>query len=99
MGTARPQDRTMASKSKVEKMKRNAKLISKYAAKRKDLKEKGDSLAIQKLPRNSSATRYRRYCQLTGRMNSVYRKFQLSRIMLREMGLDGLIPGLKKSSW
>ncbi len=89
----------MASKSKVEKMKRNAKLIGKYAAKRKELKEKGDTLAIQKLPRNSSPTRYRRYCRLTGRMNAVYRKFQLSRIMLREMGLDGLIPGLKKSSW
>lgn len=89
----------MASKSKVEKMKRNARLISKYAERRKELKEKGDSIGLQKLPRSSSATRYRRYCQLTGRMNGVYRKFQLSRIMLREMGLDGLIPGLKKSSW
>ncbi|HEX6985740.1 MAG TPA: 30S ribosomal protein S14 [Planctomycetaceae bacterium] len=89
----------MASKSKVEKMKRNARLIDKYAARRKELKEKGDYIALQKLPRNSSPTRYRRYCQLTGRMNGVYRKFQLSRIMLREMGLDGLIPGLKKSSW
>lgn len=89
----------MASKSKVEKMKRNARLIDKYAARRKELKEKGDYAALQKLPRNSSPTRYRRYCQITGRMNSVYRKFQLSRIMLREMGLDGLIPGLKKSSW
>lgn len=89
----------MASKSKVEKMKRNARLIEKYAARRSELKEKRDSLAIQKLPRSSSPTRYRRYCQLTGRMNGVYRKFQLSRIMLRELGLDGLIPGLRKSSW
>jgi small subunit ribosomal protein S14 len=89
----------MASKSKVEKMKRNALLVSKYAAKRKELKEKGDSLGLQKLPRASSPTRYRRYCKLTGRMNSVYRKFQLSRIMLRELALDGLIPGLRKSSW
>ena len=89
----------MASKSKVEKMKRNAKLIVKYAAKRQELKEKGDSIGLQKLPRSSSPTRYRRYCKLTGRMNSVYRKFQLSRIMLRELGLDGLIPGLRKSSW
>lgn len=89
----------MASKSKVEKMKRNAKLVEKFAAKRQELKDKGDYIGIQKLPRNSSATRYRRYCQLTGRMNGVYRKFQLSRIMLREMGLDGLIPGLRKSSW
>jgi small subunit ribosomal protein S14 len=89
----------MASKSKVEKMKRNARLIAKYAVKRKELKEKGDYLALQALPRASSPTRYRRYCKLTGRMNSVYRKFQLSRIMLRELGLDGLIPGLRKSSW
>lgn len=89
----------MASKSKVEKMKRNRQLAEKYAAKRQDLKAKGDSLGLQKLPRNSSPTRYRRYCQITGRMNGVYRKFQLSRIMLREMGHDGLIPGLKKSSW
>ncbi|MGC1272177.1 MAG: 30S ribosomal protein S14 [Planctomycetaceae bacterium] len=89
----------MASKSKVEKMKRNAKLVAKYAARRSELKEKGDYIGIQKLPRNSSPTRYRRYCQITGRMNGVYRKFQISRIMLREMGLDGLIPGLRKSSW
>ena len=89
----------MASKSKVEKMKRNAKLVAKYAAKRKELKEKGDVLGLQKLPRNSSPTRYRRHCQITGRMNGVYRRFQISRIMLREMGHEGLIPGLKKSSW
>ena len=89
----------MASKSKVEKMKRNAALITKYAARRKELKDKGDYIGQQKLPRSSSPTRYRRYCKITGRMNAVYRKFQISRIMLREMGLDGLIPGLKKSSW
>ena len=89
----------MASKSKVEKMKRNAALVTKYAARRKELKEKGDVLGLQKLPRNSSPTRYRRYCKLTGRMNAVYRKFQISRIMLRELALDGLIPGMKKSSW
>ena len=89
----------MASKSKVEKMKRNMALMKKYADKRAELKAKGDSVGLQKLPRNSSPTRYRRYCQVTGRMKGVYRKFQLSRIMLREMGLDGLIPGFKKSSW
>ena len=89
----------MASKSKIEKMKRNAQLMAKYADRRKELKEKGDTLGIQKLPRNSSPTRYRRYCRLTGRMKGVYRKFQLSRIMVRELGLDGLIPGLRKSSW
>ena len=89
----------MASKSKVEKMKRNFKLMAKYAAKRKELKEAGDYMGLQKLPRNSSPTRFRRYCRITGRMNGVYRKFQVSRIMLRELGLDGMIPGLMKSSW
>lgn len=89
----------MASKSKVEKMKRNWRLHEKYADRRKELKDKGDSLGLQRLPRNSSLTRFRRHCQLTGRMRGVHRKFQLSRIMLREMALDGLIPGMKKSSW
>jgi len=89
----------MASKSKIEKMKRNAKLVEKYAAKREQLKKEGDYAALAKLPRNSSPTRYRRLCKLTGRSRGVYRKFQISRIMLRDMALDGYIPGMKKSSW
>lgn len=89
----------MASKSKIEKMKRNAKLVEKYAAKREQLKKEGDYAALAKLPRNSSATRLRRLCKLTGRSRGVYRKFQISRIMLRDMALDGYIPGMKKSSW
>ena len=88
----------MASKAKVEKMKRNRRLYEKYAEKRQELKQNGDSLGLQKLPRSSSLTRYRRHCQLTGRMNGNYRKFQISRIMLRELALDGLIPGMRKSS-
>ncbi|QDT65693.1 30S ribosomal protein S14 [Calycomorphotria hydatis] len=89
----------MASKGKIEKMKRNAKLIAKYAEKRKKLKEAEDWDGLARLPRNSSPTRYRRHCRLTGRMRGVYRKFQISRIMLRDMALDGLIPGMKKASW
>lgn len=89
----------MASKSKIEKMKRNAKLVEKYAAKREQLKKEGNYAALAKLPRNSSATRLRRLCKLTGRSRGVYRKFQISRIMLRDMALDGYIPGMKKSSW
>ncbi len=89
----------MASKSKIEKMKRNAKLVEKYAARREQLKKEGDYAALAKLPRNSSATRLRRICKLTGRSRGVYRKFQISRIMLRDMALDGLIPGMKKASW
>lgn len=89
----------MASKSKIEKQKRNRRLIDKFAAKRKALKEAGDYAALAKLPRSSSPTRLRRICQLTGRSRGNYRKFQISRIMLRDMALDGLIPGMKKASW
>lgn len=89
----------MASKARIEKMKRNAKLIEKYAERRKKLKEEGDYAALDALPRNSSRTRHRRLCQLTGRSRGVYRKFQISRIMLRDMALDGLIPGMRKASW
>ncbi|EDL60965.1 MULTISPECIES: 30S ribosomal protein S14 [Gimesia] len=89
----------MASKSKIEKQKRNAKLVEKYAAVRAELVAKGDYEGLAKLPRSSSKTRLRRLCQLTGRPRGNYRKFQISRIALRDMALDGLIPGMKKSSW
>jgi small subunit ribosomal protein S14 len=56
-------------------------------------------LKLAELPRNSSATRYRNRCQLTGRPRAFYRKMKLSRIALRELGSAGLIPGLVKSSW
>ncbi|MFK7776514.1 MAG: 30S ribosomal protein S14 [Gimesia sp.] len=89
----------MASKSKIEKQKRNARLIEKYAEKRAELIAKRDYAGLAKLPRSSSKTRLRRLCQLTGRPRGNYRKFQISRIALRDMALDGLIPGMKKSSW
>lgn len=83
-------------------MKRIERLVAKYAAKRTELKAKGDPESLQKLdalPRNSSRVRLRRLCALTGRTRGVYRKFKLSRIQLRDLALDGLIPGLKKASW
>ena len=89
----------MASRAKIEKQKRNALLIAKYEERRKALKEAGDYEALAKLPRNSSRTRLRRLCQLTGRSRGNYRKFQVSRIMLRDMALDGVIPGMRKASW
>lgn len=89
----------MASRSKIEKQKRNRKLVEKYAEKREALKAAGDYEGLAKLPRSSSRTRLRRLCQLTGRSRGNYRKFQISRIMLRDMALDGLIPGMKKASW
>jgi small subunit ribosomal protein S14 len=51
------------------------------------------------MPRNSSATRIRNRCEITGRPRSVYRKSKMSRIAIREYGSKGLIPGLVKSSW
>ena len=57
------------------------------------------SLKLAELPRNSSATRLHNRCQLTGRPHAYYRKLKLSRIMLRELGSQGQIPGLVKSSW
>jgi small subunit ribosomal protein S14 len=89
----------MSSKSSVEKMKRNQRLIAKYAKLRKELKEKGDYAALAKLPRNSSPTRYRRLCALTGRPRANYRKFGVCRIVMRDLALDGLIPGMRKASW
>jgi small subunit ribosomal protein S14 len=56
-------------------------------------------LKLAKLPRNSSRTRIRNRCEVTGRPRAVYRKLKLSRIALRELGAKGLVPGLLKSSW
>ena len=101
----------MAKKSMVEREKKRAALVVQYAAKRAKLKEIAidDSrpmeerfrarLKLAKLPRNSSATRLHNRCQLTGRPHAYYRKLKMSRIMLRELGSDGQIPGLVKSSW
>jgi small subunit ribosomal protein S14 len=89
----------MASKSLFEKMKRIEKLIAKYAELRKRLKQEGNWGALQRLPRNSSKTRHRRICQLTGRSRGNYRKFGISRIMLRKLAHEGKIPGMKKASW
>ena len=75
------------------------KLVDKYAEKRVALKESGDWDALQKLPRNSSPTRLRNRCSLTGRGKGVYRKFGLGRNKFRELALDGKIPGIRKASW
>ncbi len=101
----------MAKKSMVERELKRERLVQKYAAKRAELNEIihdqerpmeerfKASLKLAKLPRNSSATRLHNRCQLTGRPHAYYRKLKLSRIMLRELGAQGQIPGLVKSSW
>ena len=74
-------------------------LVAKYAAKRKELKEAGDYVGLQKLPRNSSPSRIQSRCFVTGRGRGVYKKFGLCRNMFRLMALDGKIPGITKASW
>ncbi len=74
-------------------------IVDKYAAKRKALKEAGDYEGLQKLPRNASPVRLHNRCKLTGRPRGYVRIFGISRIMLREMANQGLIPGVRKASW
>ena len=89
----------MARKCLIARQKKRERLVNKYAKLRKELKEKGDYEALQKLPKNSSPVRLNNRCMFTGRVRSYYRKFGISRLVLREMALRGEIPGLKKSSW
>jgi len=101
----------MAKKSMVERELKRQRLVEKYAAKRAQLKEIANNddlpmeerfkarLKLAKLPRNSSPTRLHNRCQLTGRPHAYYRKLKISRIMLRELGSQGQIPGMVKSSW
>ncbi len=89
----------MARKSLIAREEKREKLVEKYAKLRKELKEKGDYEGLQKLPKNSSKVRLHNRCMFTGRARSYYRKFGVSRLVLREMALKGEIPGLKKSSW
>ncbi|MBS1516132.1 MAG: 30S ribosomal protein S14 [Bacteroidetes bacterium] len=89
----------MARKALIAKQKRREETVAKYAAKRKELKEKGDYAALAKLPRDSSATRLHNRCSVTGRSRAFYRKFGVSRLVLRELALQGKIPGVTKASW
>jgi small subunit ribosomal protein S14 len=101
----------MAKKSSIEKNKRRRALVKRYAAKREQLlgvandesramEERFEArLKLAEIPRNANPTRVRNRCEMTGRPRAVYRKLGMSRIALRELGSQGLIPGLVKSSW
>lgn len=89
----------MAKKSKVAKEKQRQKTVEKYAELKRELKEKGDYEALRKLPRDSSPTRLKNRCEVTGRPRGYLRKFKMSRIAFREYAHIGQIPGVKKSSW
>ncbi len=89
----------MAKESMKAREVKRAKLIEKYAAKRAELKENGDYIGLQKLPKNSNPIRLHNRCKLTGRPKGYMRQFGISRINFREMASSGLIPGVKKASW
>ena len=89
----------MAKKSKVARDKKQRKMVAHFAELRKELKEKGDYEALAKLPIDSSPTRLKNRCELTGRPRGYMRKFNMSRIAFRELAHKGQIPGVKKASW
>jgi len=101
----------MAKASMVEREKKRIKTVTKYAAKRAELKAKVKDLTLspeermaaqeklQKLPRDASPSRVQRRCRVTGRPHAVYRKFGLCRNKLRETAMRGEVPGLRKASW
>jgi small subunit ribosomal protein S14 len=101
----------MAKTSSIDKQRKRTALVKRFAAKRARLKAAASDkelppeerfaarLKLAEMPRNSSATRLKNRCQLTGRPRGYYRKFKLSRIALRELASQGQIPGMVKSSW
>ncbi len=101
----------MAKKSAIEKNLKRARMVQRYAARRARIKAEAKNLELPaeerfaawlklaKMPRNSSKVRVRNRCLISGRPRGNYRKFKMSRIALRELASQGLIPGMVKSSW
>lgn len=101
----------MAKQSMIQREKKRAKTVAKFAAKRAEYKATSVDMSLEydvrmdamdklaKLPRNASPARQRNRCRLTGRPHGVYKKFGLSRNMLRQLVMQGDVPGLRKASW
>ena len=100
----------MAKQGMIQREKKRERLVAKHSTKRESIKEELKKVSsfqervvlykkLESIPRNSSPSRQRNRCWVTGRSRGFYRDFGLSRHVLREMGNDALIPGLKKSSW
>jgi small subunit ribosomal protein S14 len=89
----------MAKKSWIARNKRKSKTVQRYAARRAEMKAKGDYEGLAKLPRDASPVRVVNRCAATGRRRAYMRKFGCSRLTFREAALAGLIPGITKSSW
>ncbi len=89
----------MAKESIKARQRKREKMVAKFAEKRTALKEAGDYAALDLLPKNASPVRLKNRCQLTGRPRGYMRYFGISRVMFRDMALNGKIPGVKKASW
>ena len=101
----------MAKVSMIARENKRIKMVQKFAKKREELKKVISDMSVsdeeryearlklQKLPRDTSPVRLQRRCQITGRPHAVYRRFGLSRNKLRELAMNGDVPGLVKSSW
>lgn len=101
----------MAKVGTIEKNEKRKSMAKRDRAKREALKEVISNkelpledrfqaqLKLASLPRNGAFTRYRRRCELTGRPRGVYRKFKLARVILRDLSVAGMLPGVKKASW
>ena len=89
----------MAKESIKARQKKREAMVKKFAEKRAALKAAGDYAGLDKLPKNASPVRLKNRCQLTGRPKGYIRYFGGSRIVFRDMALNGLIPGVKKASW
>ena len=89
----------MAKESMKAREVKRQRLVAKYAAKRKALKEAGDYEGLQSIPKNASPVRLHNRCKITGRPKGYMRKFGISRLEFRKMASEGKIPGITKASW
>ena len=89
----------MAKESIKARQRKREKMVEKYAKKRSELKASGNYAGLDLLPKNSSPVRLKNRCQLTGRPKGYMRYFGISRVIFRDMALNGKIPGIKKASW
>jgi small subunit ribosomal protein S14 len=89
----------MASKSIIARERKREKLVAKFAEKRKALKEAGEWLLLDKMPKNSNKIRLKNRCKLTGRPKGYVRLFGVSRVIFRDLASYGQIPGVTKASW
>ena len=89
----------MAKESVKARQRKRERMVAQYAEKRAALKAAGDYAALDQLPKNASPVRLKNRCQLTGRPKGYIRYFGISRVMFRDMALNGKIPGVKKASW